>query len=71
MMESANDRRYDRLIRLPEVLSRTGLSRTTIWRKMGNGQFPRSVQVSANIVAWYESDIAAWIAAPMEWRTAA
>jgi len=34
-----------RFIRLPEVLSRTGYGRTTIYRKMEDGSFPRSVKL--------------------------
>lgn len=61
----------DRFLRLPEVLERTGLSRWTLYRRMDEGAFPASVAIAANSVAWRESDIAAWMAAPMEWRAAA
>ena len=60
----------DRMVRLPEVLLVTGLSRRTIYRKMEVGQFPESVQLSHNCVAWRESELSAWIAAPMEWGKA-
>lgn len=55
------DRSKDSLIRLPEVLRRTGLSRSTIYGWIEHGRFPRQVQLSARCVAWYESDIDAWI----------
>ncbi|SVE55090.1 uncharacterized protein METZ01_LOCUS507944, partial [marine metagenome] len=32
-----------RFIRLPEVLSRTGFGRTSIYRKMEDGSFPKSL----------------------------
>ncbi|WP_201752611.1 helix-turn-helix transcriptional regulator [Sphingomonas changnyeongensis] len=57
------DRSNDRLIRLPEVLRRTGLSRSTIYGWIENGRFPRQVQLSARCVAWYESEVNEWIAA--------
>lgn len=70
-MTAQIDRRHDTLLRLPEVRRRTGLSTTTIYRKMGLGEFPRSTRLSLNVVAWYESDIGRWVAAPLEWKDAA
>lgn len=61
----------DRFIRLPEVIERSGLSRRTIYRKMAAGEFPRSVALGDNAVAWRESELLAWMQAPCEWRTAA
>jgi prophage regulatory protein len=61
------DRSKDSLVRLPEVKRRTGLSTATIYRKMGTGDFPAKVQLSVNVVAWYMSDIDAWVADPMGW----
>lgn len=65
------DRSKDSLIRLPEVRRRTGLSTATIYRKVASGDFPAKVQLSANVVAWYESDINRWVADPMGWTAAA
>ena len=61
----------NRLIRVAEVLSLTGLSRRTLYRKMLAGEFPAAVKIGTNSVAWRESEIVAWIAAPMEWGKAA
>lgn len=49
------------LLRFPVVRQRTGLSRSTVWRLERRGQFPRHVRISANIVAWHEGDVTAWI----------
>jgi prophage regulatory protein len=49
------------LLRLPAVIERTGLSRSTIWRLEHAGKFPRRRRVSANVVAWLEIEVAAWI----------
>jgi prophage regulatory protein len=65
------DRSKDSFLRLPEVRRRTGLSTATIYRKVTLGQFPDKVQLSANVVAWYESDVNRWIADPMGWAAAA
>lgn len=48
--------------RLAEILSLTGLSRSTVYELMRKGQFPRPVNLSARAVAWPESVIAEWLA---------
>ena len=51
----------DRLLRRTEVEELTGLSRSSIYRRMADGEFPRPVRVGALAVRWKESDITAWI----------
>lgn len=58
----------DRIIRLKTVLDRTGLSRTTLYRKMGEGTFPRQVKISIHGAGWRESAINQWLADPMAFR---
>ena len=58
----------DRIIRLKTVLSRTGLSRSTIYRKIAEGTFPAQLKISMNGTGWHESDINCWIANPAAWR---
>lgn len=55
----------DRLLRLPEVERRTGLSKSTIYRRIGSKRFPPSVPMTGNIALWRESDVADWIADPV------
>ncbi len=50
-----------RLLRCHDVEERTGLSRSTIWRLEHRGVFPKRIQVSVNVVAWLEDEVAAWI----------
>ena len=57
-----------RIIRLKTVLSRTGLSRSTIYRKIAEGTFPAQLRISVNGTGWRESDINRWIANPVSWR---
>ena len=61
-------REPDRIVRLKTVLARTGLSRSTIYRKIAEGTFPAQLQISANGAGWHESDINRWIADPASWR---
>jgi prophage regulatory protein len=50
-----------RLLRFPTVRERTGLSRSTIWRLERRGEFPRHRRISANVVAWVETEVVDWI----------
>ena len=67
-----------RFIRLNEVLSRTGYGRTSIYRKMEDGSFPRSVKLGGPLeapnafdcraVAWIEDEVEQWIDSRIEER---
>ncbi|MEE4209709.1 MAG: AlpA family transcriptional regulator [Parvularcula sp.] len=63
MVESkeTDKRRVTRLIRLPEVQHRVGLGRSTIYRWMAEGKFPKPVQLGGYAVAWADADIDEWI----------
>jgi len=47
--------------RLPEVQHRVGLGRSTIYRWMSEGKFPKPVQLGGYSVAWSEREVEAWI----------
>ncbi|WP_171209608.1 MULTISPECIES: AlpA family transcriptional regulator [unclassified Ruegeria] len=47
--------------RRKEVEDVTGLSGRQIYRLMDRGEFPRPVKMSANIVAWKESDLSSFL----------
>ena len=51
----------DVLLTRPEVERRTGLSRSTLYRKMRDGTFPVPLKVSARAVRWRESEIRAYV----------
>ncbi len=51
----------DVLLTRREVERRTGLSRSTIYRKMRDGSFPVPLKVSERAVRWRESDIRAYV----------
>lgn len=42
----------DRIIRLKTVLARTGLSRSTLYRKIADGTFPAQVRISIHGAGW-------------------
>jgi prophage regulatory protein len=51
-----------RLIRLKEVQNRVGLGRSTIYRWMAEGNFPKPVRLGGHAVAWVLEDIDRWVA---------
>ena len=52
----------DHLLRVNQVLARCGLSRSSLYRQMGEGAFPRPLRVGVRAVRWPESEIEAWLA---------
>ncbi len=70
-----------RFIRLPEVIARTGLKRSSIYAAVQAGTFPAQIPLGERAVGWDESEISAWIEArireargqrdtPRRWRAA-
>lgn len=59
------DTEQERIVRIDIVLYRTGLSRSTVYRKMKEGSFPHRVQIGIHSSGWRQSDINRWISNPM------
>lgn len=51
------------IIRLPQVKQRTGLSRSTIYSLIKDGQFKAPISLGARAVGWLESDVSEFIEA--------
>ena len=51
----------DRLLRRRQVEEVTGMSRSSIYRLMQDGEFPRPVRVGPAAVRWKASDLTAWL----------
>lgn len=51
----------DRILRIADVKTATGLGRSTIYRMIGNKQFPAPIKLSQKAVGWPESIIQRWI----------
>ena len=68
----------NRFIRLNEVMSRTGYGRTSIYRKMEDGSFPKSLKLGgppkepkefdSRAIAWIEAEVDQWIESRIEDR---
>ncbi|MDQ2109989.1 AlpA family transcriptional regulator [Vibrio sp. 2017_1457_15] len=50
-----------RFLKLKEVMEKTALSRSAIYRKMNDGEFPQSVSLGGRAVAWVESEVYEWM----------
>lgn len=50
-----------RILRLGEVISRTGRSRSSIYADIERGEFPRPIKIGPRAVGWMETEIDSWI----------
>lgn len=50
-----------KFIKLTNVISMTGLSKSSIYAMMQKGEFPKSVSIGSRAVAWVEADILIWM----------
>ena len=68
MQPNPNTSTPERLIKLPEVLARVSLSKSSVYEMLGRTPpaFPRPVKLSRRAVCWPASTIDAWIAERMK-----
>jgi prophage regulatory protein len=52
----------NKLLRLPQLKSITGLSKSTIYARISEGTFPKQIPLGPRLVVWVEADIQKWIA---------
>ena len=50
------------ILRLPQVKDRTGLSRSTIYLRMQEGDFPKPISLGARAVGWLSVEVDEWLA---------
>lgn len=50
-----------KVLRLPQVINKTGLSRSSIYLRISKGEFPKSVSLGDRAVGWLENEIDEWI----------
>jgi prophage regulatory protein len=55
----------DRILRIGTVLQLTGLSRSTLYRKIQRGEFPKQLKLSERCAGWRQSGVNAWMRNPM------
>lgn len=54
------------ILRLPDVKARVGLSRSTIYLRITQGNFPKPVPLGGRAVGWVESEIEEWLTLQIE-----
>ncbi|CAM4357413.1 helix-turn-helix transcriptional regulator [Vibrio agarivorans] len=57
-----------RLMRVKEIIRITGLSRSSLYKCISEGQFPKAVSLSERSVAWVEEEVQDWITAKIQQR---
>ena len=50
-----------RILRLPGVQARTGLSRSSIYLRISQGRFPKPISLGERAVGWVESEVNEWL----------
>jgi prophage regulatory protein len=55
-------------IRVRDVRARAGITRSTIYRLMQRGEFPRCIKLAPNVSVWSSHEIDEWIAARIAQR---
>jgi len=51
----------NRILRLPSVMDRTGLSRSTVYLRISQCNFPKPVALGGRAVGWLELEIEEWL----------
>ena len=49
------------VLRLPQVLALTGLSRSTVYSLIDEHRFPKQVKLSERAAGWVASDVERWL----------
>ena len=57
-----------RLIKLKDVMHITGLARSTVYKYIADGNFPKPVSLGERNVAWLHSEVEDWIWDKVEQR---
>jgi len=55
-----------KILRLPRVKERTGLSRSTIYLRISKGEFPAPISLGSRAVGWLEEDVDTWLSQKVE-----
>jgi prophage regulatory protein len=49
------------ILRLPDVIKKTALSRSQIYRLIGLGEFPSQIQLGERSSGWIEDEVDQWL----------
>ena len=51
---------FKKIYRLPEVITMTGLSRSSIYLRISTNEFPKPIKIGRRAVGWSEDSLIAW-----------
>ena len=51
------------IVRLPAVLDITGLKRSTLYKRVAGGNFPRPIRLGPRAVGWIRHEVDEWLRA--------
>lgn len=57
-----------KVLRLNQVIDTTGLSRSTVYKYISEGTFPKPISLGERSVGWLESEVMDWLLARIEER---
>ncbi len=52
-----------RILRLPALMDKVGLGRSSIYAMMAEGTFPTPIKLGERAVGWIEEEVDAWLEA--------
>lgn len=57
-----------RILRIKDVIEKTGLARSTIYKYIDIGSFPKPITLGGRSVGWVDSEVHEWIVEKIENR---
>jgi prophage regulatory protein len=55
-----------KILRLPQVIQKTGLSRSTIYSLINSGDFPKRIKLTSRSMGFLEEELDSWLKARVE-----
>jgi len=59
-----------RIMRLKEIIEKTGLAKSTVYNLISQGKFPKQIDLGARSVGWVDTEIEEWLEAKIAHRNA-
>jgi prophage regulatory protein len=56
------------ILRLSEVLRRTGFSRSTLYNRISKNEFPHQISLGGRAIGWLEREVSDWIGQRIRFR---
>lgn len=50
-----------KVLRLPQVLAKIGLSRSTTYAMIADGNFPKPIKLGKRAVGWVDTEVENWL----------